>query len=54
MAVGLIVLCALFIRKFRMKSPTTSTLEFVINEVFGIFVVVLSMWLFSSLFEHRP
>ena len=51
-AVGLMA-CVLFIRKFRMKSPTTSTLEFVINEALGVVFVTLIYFALISLFYHR-
>jgi hypothetical protein len=51
--VASLVVCVLFIRKFRMKSPTTSTLEFVISEALGLFFVALFYFAFAALYYHQ-
>ncbi len=44
--------CVGFIRKFRMKPPTTSTLEFVINEALGLVIMTLIYFALTILFNH--
>jgi preprotein translocase subunit SecY len=50
-ALGLMA-CVGFIRKFRMKPPTTSTLEFVINEALGLVIMTLIYFALTILFNH--
>jgi hypothetical protein len=51
---GGLLVCVLLVRKFRMKSPTTSTLEFVINEALGlVFIALMSLGVNFLLFYRH-